>query len=76
MDDFLFREGRLGGVLGLFFGFLEVVLDLILKLFREQSAQQTEHAKSTFYLHSEHFGPNFLDFRTLENTLFYITFGF
>ena len=26
------------------------------------SAQQTEHAKSTFYLHSEHFGPNFLIF--------------
>ena len=30
-------------------------------------AQQTEHAKSTFYLHSGHSGPNFPDFRTVEN---------
>ena len=60
---------------GRFSGFLEVVLDQILKIFRGPSAQQTEHAKSTFYLHSEHFGPNFLDVRTFENTVFYNNFG-
>ena len=36
-------------------------------------AQQAEHAKSTFYLHSVHSGPIFPDFRTLENNVFYST---
>ena len=41
---------------GRFCGSCKIVLDLILRLFRGPSAQQTGHAKSTFSLHSEFFG--------------------
>ena len=64
------REGRLGGVLGSFFWFWEVVLELILRLFRRPSAQQTEHAKSTFYWHSDHFGLIFFGFLNAKNCKF------
>ena len=62
--------------MGSFLWSLEVVLDLILRLFRGPYAQRTEHAKSTFYLHSEHFGWIFLDFRTLENIVFKVLLAF
>ena len=71
----VFRHVRLGGVLGSFFYFWEAILKLILRLFRRPSAQQTEHAKSMFYLLSEHFGPNFSGFSDAQKQYFTILLG-
>ena len=46
LEGLLFWEGRLGAVLGSFLRFLEVILELILRLFRRPSPQQIEQAKS------------------------------
>jgi hypothetical protein len=69
MDGFRFSGGPSWRRLGVVFRVFGGRFGLDFEAFRGPSAQQTEHAKLTFYLHSEHFGPSFLDFRTLHFTV-------
>ena len=66
----IFRKDRFGGILGTFFWFLEAILELILRLFRRPSSQQTEHAKSMFYVHLGYFGTKLSDFGTVRKIAF------